>query len=95
MLKYLVGIVGLMVISACSSTADPEPYMGFDCEQLRAMSDRARPIDPFASQQVGPDPQASLVGDRNGLETETLAASAKNDDEARAVRAAYRAKGCK
>lgn len=94
MSKYLVGLAGLFVLSACGTTADPEPYKGFDCEQLRAMSDRARPIDPFASQQVGPDPQASLAGDRSGLETETTAASAKKDDEARAVRAAYRAKKC-
>jgi hypothetical protein len=94
MLKYLLVIAGLSVVSACSTTADPNPYMGFDCDQLRAMSDRASAIDPFASQQVGPAPQAGLVGDREGLETETASLSSKKDDEARAIQAAYQAKSC-
>ncbi len=86
--------VGGLTLSACATHADPEPYLGFDCEQLRVMSDTRSPLNPFEANRVGPDPQAGLKGDREGLKNENMDAAEKRDDEARAIRAAYRQKGC-
>lgn len=95
MLKYLVAFSSILISSACQTTADPESYMAFDCQQLRALSQSEGPPDPFVNNQVGPDPQAGLIGDRRGLETESAVASSERDDETRAIRAAYRAKNCR
>jgi len=51
-------------------------------------------MEALASDSVGPDPQAGLKGDRNGLQTERDVATAKKDNEIRAIQAAYRAKKC-
>lgn len=83
-----------LALSACATHADPEPYLGFDCEQLRVMGDTRTSIDPFEANRVGPDPQAGLKGDREGLKNENMAAAQKRDDETRAIQAAYRQKGC-
>ena len=95
MWKYLISLAGILMLQACQTTADPDPYMEFDCAQLRALSDGERPMDAFLSNQVGPDPQSGLIGDRQGLQTERGVAAAERDDEARAIRAAYRAKKCR
>lgn len=58
------------------------------------LSERNAPIDPFAANQVGPDPQAGLAGDREGLRTENIDSVEKRDDETRSIRAAYGKKGC-
>ncbi|WP_416879358.1 hypothetical protein [Litorimonas sp.] len=94
MWKYLIGLASILMLQACQTTANPDPYMEFDCAQLRALSDSERPVDPFLSHQVGPDPQSGLIGDRQGLQTERDVAVSDRDDEARAIRAAYRTKNC-
>jgi len=92
----LFGImIGLMAgLSACATQADPEPFMGFECNQLRMMSEAQAPLDPFAANKVGPSPQSGLSGDREGLKTDDVARAEKRDEETRAIRAAYRKKGC-
>lgn len=96
MLKYIAGLIALSALTGCSTMADPEPYMSFDCEQLRTLSDHSlRPMEALATNRVGPDPQAGLMGDREGLQTESDVAAEKQDDETRAIRAAYRAKKCR
>ena len=95
MWKYLIGLASILMLQACQTTTDPDPYMEYDCAQLRALSDSERPMDPFLANQVGPDPQSGLIGDRDGLRTERDFAESERDDEARAIRAAYRAKNCR
>lgn len=93
--KHLLIItLGIAGLSACASYADPEPYMGFECQQLRALSERAGPIDPFAANRVGPDPQAGLRGDREGLETVDEGRAEEEEERSRSIAAAYRKKGC-
>lgn len=94
MLKYLVAPFALLLVSGCQTTADPEPYMGFDCQQLRAFSANDAPVDLAMAPHAGPDPQSGLKGDRAGLQTEQDVSASQKNDEARAVRAAYKAKNC-
>lgn len=82
------------ILSACATQADPEPFMGFECSQLRMMSEAEAPIDPFAANKVGPSPQSGLIGDRNGLQTDDSVRAEKRDEDMRAIQAAYRQKGC-
>lgn len=83
-----------LALSACATQADPEPFMGFECSQLRMMSEADAPIDPFAANKVGPSPQAGLIGDRNGLQTDSDVRAETRNEETRAIQAAYRKKGC-
>lgn len=93
-IKATLMILAFGGVSACATKADPEPYLNFDCEQLRMLSETKGPIDPFAANRVGPKPQDGLTGDRDGLKVEDSFARQKQDDEARAIRAAYQQKGC-
>jgi hypothetical protein len=90
----VIGLLGLASLGGCASYADPEPFMGFECTQLRAMSERAAPIDPFAANRVGPSPQAGLTGDREGLKTGDNDFVEAQEERSRSIAAAYRQKGC-
>lgn len=92
--KALLMSAFLMSLTACATQADPEPFMEFKCEQLRMMSEAQGPLDPFAANKVGPEPQAGLMGDREGLKTESIASAENRDNDTRAIRAAYLKKGC-
>ncbi|RKQ69365.1 hypothetical protein DES40_2165 [Litorimonas taeanensis] len=83
-----------LLLTACATQADPEAYMSYDCKQLRMLSESRAPTDPFAANRVGPDPQAGLSGDRQGLRTQDADLVEKRDDETRSIRAAYLKKGC-
>ena len=92
--KAVLATSAIISLSACATHADSEKYMGFNCQDLRAMSEAQRPIDPFAANRVGPENTSGLSGDREGLKTEDSNRAQERDDDFRAMRAAYQRKGC-